>query len=374
MELLPEWMNNIHPLIVHFPIALLVFAVLTDFAGIVFKNSAWLKKSALGLYVIGSLGAVAAYFSGKQAADLVDFPTLSYPVISEHADLALYTMLFFVVYTIARLIINWKKWDEKKITVIILFLISLGGLFLLKETAEHGGELVFKYGVGTAALSEKETEKSEIIQPTQKDIAVVISENGSWEFKPGSNAVDHFRKNFNLIKGRWSDLSIENENAPNGRPILKINSNTNEKHIFSLGSELNNLQMTVRLNEDKFNGAFAIIHHINRDDTYDFVQKEKDKITIGRIVQGKRKIYDKGNNPEKGWITLKAVGSSGHYRGYVNSDLVVHGHAKDLPAGTAGFYFAGKGILYLSVIKVASLDKSESAPMEMNADEHSHNH
>ncbi len=38
MSLIPEWMSNVHPLIVHFPVALLVIAVLADFLSLILKR------------------------------------------------------------------------------------------------------------------------------------------------------------------------------------------------------------------------------------------------------------------------------------------------------------------------------------------------
>ena len=36
MQFVPEWAPNIHPIIIHFPIVLLIIAVLFDLAGLVF--------------------------------------------------------------------------------------------------------------------------------------------------------------------------------------------------------------------------------------------------------------------------------------------------------------------------------------------------
>ena len=41
MQLIPEWAPNIHPLIIHFPIALLLFAVFTDTLSVWFQKD-WL--------------------------------------------------------------------------------------------------------------------------------------------------------------------------------------------------------------------------------------------------------------------------------------------------------------------------------------------
>jgi uncharacterized membrane protein len=65
--MIPDWIPNIHPLVVHFPIALLVIAVLFDAARIYFKEESWLQKMVLALYATGSAGLIAAFWSGRRA-------------------------------------------------------------------------------------------------------------------------------------------------------------------------------------------------------------------------------------------------------------------------------------------------------------------
>ncbi|MCF6353182.1 MAG: hypothetical protein L3J06_09250, partial [Cyclobacteriaceae bacterium] len=88
MKLLPDWTPGIHPLIIHFPIALLSLAVgLTVLA--IFYNPQWITKSTLGLYVLGTLGALASYISGKDAADSIGLNLKAEIAIGTHSDWAL---------------------------------------------------------------------------------------------------------------------------------------------------------------------------------------------------------------------------------------------------------------------------------------------
>ena len=60
MWLLPEWAPNFHPLIVHFPIALLFLAGLVDLVGLVLRDKPFFTTSAASLYVLGGFAALAA--------------------------------------------------------------------------------------------------------------------------------------------------------------------------------------------------------------------------------------------------------------------------------------------------------------------------
>ncbi|HGY55713.1 MAG TPA: DUF2231 domain-containing protein [Caldithrix abyssi] len=368
MQILPDFMSNIHPLIIHFPIALLIIAVLADLAANLFKKYEWLQPAALSLYTLGALGTVAAYLSGKQAADIVDLPTPSYPVISEHADLALYTMLFFGIYAVIRLFLRWKSLDQKSLVSWGLFFIAAGGLFLVKATADHGGELVYRFGVGTSAASVQNTEEN--VQSTASGTKIETTDNGSWTFETGSDAALKFRQNFRLLKGSWDNLIVKNNQAPDGTPILEISTIGDQAFLLTFGPKLSNLQISARLNLDGFNGRFFLVHHVTGTDTYDFFVREKDKVRLGRKENGSVKIFDSGTYPEGSWLTLKAVSSSGHFRGYVDSDLVNHGHSSDLPAGESGIAIKGKGTIQLALIEVINLDEPETDSDEQNGSGH----
>lgn len=361
MTLIPEWMSNVHPLIVHFPIALLVIAVVADLAGIILKRYDWLKPAALWLYVFGALGTFGAYLSGKQAADIVNFPPPSYPVISEHADLALYTMLFFGIYAALRLFVYWKKWDQRTAIAVVLFIIATGGLGLVQQTAERGGELVFRYGVGTKA----QTETAAAAPENKAHAATIdIAENGSWSWQAGKDAALILRQNFNLRQGDWQKVILQVVRTQDGTPALNIQTKNDGPFLFSFGPNLKNLQITARVNLSGFKGHFFLAHHISGAGTYDFLVVEDGQARLGRMVRGVVDFFDTGKAPQSAWLTLKAVSSSGHYRGYVNDKLITHGHGSDLKAGTAGFAFLGKGSIQISNLEVISLDDALMMNME----------
>ncbi len=368
MNLIPEWMSNVHPLIVHFPIALLVVAVLTDLAGLLLKRYGWLKPAALWLYVLGALGTIGAYISGKQAADVVNFPTASYSVISTHADLALYTMVFFSVYALLRLLLAWKKWDQKTVVGVLLFVIAAGGLGLIQQTAERGGELVFRFGVGTQVQVKIEETTSPPAAPSNK---IAIEENGSWHWQANETAALQFRQNFKLIKGSWDDLTLQAVKTENNEPALNIQTTGQKAFVFAFGPRLKNVEITAQVELYPFKGRFFLTHHIAGPATYDFLAIENKAVRLGRLVQGKVKFFDQGTVQLTKRLTLKVVSSQGHYRGYVNDQLIVHGHGSDLEPGQAGFAFSGRGSIRLLGIKTVSLD-SEAPMMNMDTQDMTH--
>ena len=103
--MLPDWVPNVHPLVVHFPIALLLVAALVDAIALaVRKTHPWVQTSAVGLYALGALGAAAAFLTGRDASDEVDLPAQALTTLNAHADWALYLVWFAGLYALVRVV------------------------------------------------------------------------------------------------------------------------------------------------------------------------------------------------------------------------------------------------------------------------------
>ena len=57
MTLLPDWAPNLHPLVIHFPIAWWIAAVLVDLVALAFPRAAWADTVASFLYPAGACSA-----------------------------------------------------------------------------------------------------------------------------------------------------------------------------------------------------------------------------------------------------------------------------------------------------------------------------
>ena len=83
----PPW-EGMHPLVVHFPIALLLFAaVFVVLAIIVPKRGWWFSVSALILLIGGTAGAFVAVSTGEAARDVVEEgEDEMFEVMQQHED------------------------------------------------------------------------------------------------------------------------------------------------------------------------------------------------------------------------------------------------------------------------------------------------
>ena len=137
-----------HPIIVHFAIALVL-------AGVVFRllslarRFAGFNATAVALLLAGTLAAVAATVSGDAAHSSIERVPGSAAAVKDHEEWGERTrnvLLAVAALEILALVLARRGWS-RPLTYASAGL-CLVGAFLLFETAEHGGELVYSYAGG----------------------------------------------------------------------------------------------------------------------------------------------------------------------------------------------------------------------------------
>lgn len=147
--MIPTWAPNIHPMLVHFPIVLLVAAVGTDLLALFLKRQTWLRPMATSLYVTGAVAAGVAYATGLRAAAEVFVPGMAHPIVAEHRTWALAATVGAGAMAATRLAL--QRTSRKTHVHIGLVLAGLVLLLLVQQTAERGARLVYEQGVGVIA-------------------------------------------------------------------------------------------------------------------------------------------------------------------------------------------------------------------------------
>jgi len=151
MSLVPSWAPNLHPLLIHFPIVLLILAATVDLLDALFERPAWLGVLGTSLYIAGAVAAVAAYLTGLQAAATVFIPGMAHPLVNAHRTWALITATYFSVVAVARLGARRAGFPRGRGGRLLLLAAGLVGILCLQQTAERGGRLVYEHGVGVIA-------------------------------------------------------------------------------------------------------------------------------------------------------------------------------------------------------------------------------
>src|SRR5688572_25382928 len=146
--LVPPWAPNLHPLLVHFPIAWLTAALMLDLISLVLPRTAWAETMAGVLYPTGAVSAWVTYLSGRQAAATVLTPGMAHALVLEHWNWALATTFCFTGVAAVRLVFIVRRKTPPFWTRAAVTAAALAGMLLLFQTGERGARLVYEYGVG----------------------------------------------------------------------------------------------------------------------------------------------------------------------------------------------------------------------------------
>ena len=355
MELIPEWAPNIHPILVHFPIAIFLLAVLMDFLNFFLPDNWWDDLKSTILYGIGAVSGIAAYYTGTLAADSVFLPSGAQSVLNEHADWALWTVWFFGIYAVLRILLQWyQKMDQQAIR-IGLFVIALPGVFFLYETGDHGAKMVFGYGAGTGQLVEQQSTTSVSTDSLQQaNTTFRVSDNGNWLWEIGPNGVSTLLSRFRWLEGSASKLQPTVVNSGNNH-LLRISADSTTNFFVGKDS-FQNVQVDYYLDLSDFEGSISLVNHVQDAQNYDFVTLSSDgTISQGRVSEGNREVFAEESYSASGMLFVRTVGNGTHFRGYINKEMVVHGHGDAPETGSVGLKLNGTGSILIDRISLTQL-------------------
>jgi uncharacterized membrane protein len=134
--------SHFHPMIVHFPVALIIIGFLFELISAFTKKENFLSKSVLYLVILGTLGAIAGYLTGEFFTKEFTGQTGEIKEIHEFfAKSAMFTMIFL---SILKIWIKLKKKEENKYKWFSLAIYFIAAV-LIGITGYYGGTLVYEY-------------------------------------------------------------------------------------------------------------------------------------------------------------------------------------------------------------------------------------
>jgi len=152
----PSW-DAMHPLIIHFPIVLLLLTPLFVLIGAVVRpprNSPYMMAALITLF-LGTSSIFLAASTGEEAAELADRAGGVNAVLAAHETLASTCEILFAVYSALFAALFLWQWifrsRQSRIISSAAPLVFLAvysvGLAYLVNTAHAGGRLVHEFGV-----------------------------------------------------------------------------------------------------------------------------------------------------------------------------------------------------------------------------------
>lgn len=180
---MPTW-DSLHPLIIHFPIALLLLSPLFILIGAVLpapKGRPYMI-AALIVLLLGTVSIFISTSTGQAAAELAERGGKVNAVLESHEDLAKETQVIFAglslillgIFALPRML---RRKDTRLFSTFLplafLALYSVGVVFLI-NTAHAGGRLVHEFGVhamlpADASPSANTFESDKTARPADRD-------------------------------------------------------------------------------------------------------------------------------------------------------------------------------------------------------------
>lgn len=141
-------MDNIHPLLVHFPIALFSLFFFADTIGGLLSKPAWRKFATPVLY-IGTFTAILTVAAGLQAAYSAPHNDATHAIMLRHQYLGISVTVIALILSLRRYFaaeefLYTKTYGHFALSTLLLILLTIG--------ADLGGLMVYRYGVAVNPL------------------------------------------------------------------------------------------------------------------------------------------------------------------------------------------------------------------------------
>ena len=148
-------MENIHPMIVHFPIAFFLAFFLMECAGLLKKKPQWRYVASWLLY-LGAASAVFTVMAGLLAADSVEHNEAVHDIMEDHEHIGLSILGLSLFLSIWRS----RRWFNYS-TVSNRFFLGLSAVLVLLVSfgADLGGLMVYSHGVSVQGIQKESSEQ-----------------------------------------------------------------------------------------------------------------------------------------------------------------------------------------------------------------------
>lgn len=148
-------MENFHPLIIHFPIALTLVAVALDIAALLLKKEDW-HTAAKWNYLAATITALGALGTGLYAEDGIPTSGASHDLAETHKLLGIGFTILTTFLVLWRFLAK-TSFPRRLGLVYICGIVTAAGL--VAATGHWGGRLVYEHGIGTTYRFERELDQ-----------------------------------------------------------------------------------------------------------------------------------------------------------------------------------------------------------------------
>jgi uncharacterized membrane protein len=134
---------HFHPMVVHFPIALILVGFLAEVLSLFFKSEKCLSRTGLYLLILGAVSAIVAWSTGQL---FTTAPTEGavLEIFEKHETAALITMVLMIIGSVFRIYLVIKKKEETGLKWVAFGLYFLA-FAAVTITGLLGGTMVYDF-------------------------------------------------------------------------------------------------------------------------------------------------------------------------------------------------------------------------------------
>jgi uncharacterized membrane protein len=134
--------SHLHPMLVHFPIALIALGFIVEIASMLYQKNACLSKIGFYLLLLGTLSAIVTLFTG--ALFTAEMSGAAGTVKDTHELFAWITVGNLVILSAFRILLKAQNKESSNLKWIAFALYGLAALSV-SITGFYGGTLVYNY-------------------------------------------------------------------------------------------------------------------------------------------------------------------------------------------------------------------------------------
>lgn len=370
---------NLHPALVHFPIALLPVAVGFDLAAL-FGRRRWLDKAAAVLYAVTALTAWATLWAGEEAADsLVGVPPQVQSHIGTHSDWGHWSLYALAALALLRLLVTWRDRGGERLSLLparwLLAVAGLAAIGLVFRTADLGGGLVYEHavavgkaeaeaGAGTGhrelQAADRRTDESaagevaagEDEAPAASRLVEAPDGTLTWTPLPGDAAA--LGEVLRPAEGSAGTVSVADGVAAGEGLALAVDG----RSLLVLPGSFGSVQVDAEIDLGDFEGTVGVAHHVRGagDAGLFTVETGGGSALLLQLAGGRRNELDEATAELPGEpFTLSVSAAGRHLKGLLDGRTVTHGHTSPGPDGAAGLLVDGRGTLRVRSLKVTPI-------------------
>jgi uncharacterized membrane protein len=135
-------LDHLHPMLVHFPISMVIIGFLSDLMFTIFKREIWLSKTGFYLLIMGTVATIITLLSG--AIFTSNMAGEAGRIKEAHELMAWITLTLLAIASAFQIFLRIRKTESRIFRMISLALYGFGALSV-SITGFYGGTLVYNY-------------------------------------------------------------------------------------------------------------------------------------------------------------------------------------------------------------------------------------